>query len=58
MGAIFNWVYKPAQHGHKVAYLTVATGVLLLLGGFLVYRLARKGDGKRVEVPEDQGQEW
>ncbi len=27
--ALFSWFYKPAQRGHKVAYLTVATGVVL-----------------------------
>lgn len=57
-----------ARYGEFVLYrprvepstwlLWFGPGVLLLLGGFLVYRLARKGDGKRAEVPEDQGQEW
>lgn len=29
--AVFNRVYKPAQRGHKVAYLTVACGLFLAL---------------------------
>ncbi|HET8819617.1 MAG TPA: cytochrome c-type biogenesis protein [Xanthomonadaceae bacterium] len=57
-----------ARYGEFVLYrprvepatwlLWFGPGVLLLVGGLVVYRLARKGRGARAEVPEDREQEW
>ena len=60
--------YLVARYGEFVLYrprvepstwlLWFGPGMLLLLGGFVVYRLARMGRGARSEVPEDREQEW
>ena len=57
-----------ARYGEFVLYrprvepatwpLWFGPGVLVLLGGFVVFRLARKGDSGRVDVPRDEEQEW
>ena len=60
--------YLVARYGEFVLYrprvepstwlLWFGPGMLLLLGGVVVYRLARLGRGARSEVPEDREQEW
>lgn len=50
-------LYRP-RIGPETWLLWFGPGVLLLLGGFVVYRLARKGGGRRTGVPEDREQEW
>ena len=50
-------LYRP-RVGPATWLLWFGPGVLLLLGGFAVYRLARRGGGRRAEVPEDREQEW
>ena len=60
--------YLVARYGEFVLYrprvepstwlLWFGPGVLLLLGGLVVYRLARRDRGARTGVPEDREQEW
>jgi ABC-type uncharacterized transport system permease subunit len=46
--ALFSAIYRPARHGHKVAYLTVATGVLMAgqMGITLLGNSAHGGSGE------------
>lgn len=50
-------LYRP-RVGPETWLLWFGPGVLLVLGGFVVYRLARKGGGRRADVPDDTEQEW
>ena len=50
-------LYRPTV-GPDTWLLWFGPGVLLLLGGLVVYRLARKGGVRAAKVPEDTEQEW
>jgi hypothetical protein len=63
---IFEWTYKPAQQGHKVAYLTVASFVFLALVMLILLASGSQhapaaaagvqGGGVRGQRTEDRGQ--
>ena len=50
-------LYRP-RVGPSTWLLWFGPGVVVLLGGFAVYRLVRKPRGARADVPEDREQEW
>ena len=50
-------LYRP-RVGPATWLLWFGPGLLLLLGGVVVFRLVRGHGGRRVDVPEDREQEW
>lgn len=50
-------LYRPTV-GPATWLLWFGPAVLLVLGGAVVYRLARRAGGRSDRVPEDPGQEW
>ena len=50
-------LYRP-RVGPATWLLWFGPGVLLLGGGLVVWRLARRGDRRAQPVPEDRDQEW
>jgi hypothetical protein len=57
VATIFEWVYKPAQQGRKVAYLTVASFVFLALVMAILFAGGSQHAAPRVSGAEHRGQE-